>query len=141
MISSLSTVEFRRSAAVAALSAALALAASMHLTPALAPAVLVVFKLLVVAPVIEELFFRGVIQAALLRQPDWWGRPLAANAITAIAFGLTHLAFSAPPHALAVALPALVIGGVYQRTRSILLCIASHSAFNAVYLFWSHPWS
>jgi len=89
-------------------------------------------KWLLVAPVIEELFFRGVVQAGLRARADLWGRPWIAIAVTAACFGLAHLSAASAVHSAWVVAPALVIGWAFERFRSLLLCIGLHSAFNAI---------
>jgi membrane protease YdiL (CAAX protease family) len=93
---------------------------------------------LIVAPVIEELFFRGVVQSRLRAAVGLFGRPWVAIGVTAVCFGLAHLSTASVAHAAMVIAPAVVIGWVYERTRSIGLCIALHSAANAVWMgYWS----
>ena len=95
-------------------------------------------KSLLVAPVVEELFFRGVVHSRLRAQPGVLGRPWSAIGLTAAGFALVHLATASAGHAALVIAPALVIGWVYERTRSIGLCIALHSAANAIWIcYWS----
>lgn len=95
-------------------------------------------KALIVAPVIEELFFRGVVQSRLRAQAGLWGRPWIAIGVTAACFGLAHLATATLTHAAMVIAPGCVIGWAYERTRSIGLCILLHGAANAVWInFWS----
>lgn len=95
-------------------------------------------KWLFVAPAIEELFFRGVVQAGLRARGGFCGRPWIAIVSTAVGFGLAHLAFATATHSALVVVPALAIGWVYERTRSIPLCIGLHGAFNAI---WFGIWS
>ena len=95
-------------------------------------------KSLLVAPVVEELFFRGVVHSRLRAQPGLLGGPWNAIGLTAACFALAHLATASAAHAALVIAPALAIGWVYERTRSIGLCIALHSAANAIWIcFWS----
>lgn len=95
-------------------------------------------KSLVVAPVIEELFFRGVVQSGLRRSAGLRGRPWLIVGVTALLFALAHLAGTSALHAALVFGPAVFIGWVYERTRSIGACMALHSAANAVWMvFWS----
>jgi hypothetical protein len=89
-------------------------------------------KWLLVAPVIEELFFRGVVHAGLRARDDLWGRPWIAISVTAACFGLAHLGAASSMHSALVVVPALAIGWAYERSRSILLCIGLHSACNAI---------
>ena len=87
---------------------------------------------------VEELFFRGVVHSRLRAQPGLLGRPWSAIGLTAACFALAHLATASAGHAALVIAPALAIGWVYERTRSIGLCIALHSAANAIWIcFWS----
>jgi membrane protease YdiL (CAAX protease family) len=91
-----------------------------------------------VAPVVEELFFRGVVHAGLRARGGLCGRPWTAIVVTACCFGLAHLGFATAAHSALVVAPGLAIGWVYERTRSIPLCIGLHSAFNAIWFgFWS----
>lgn len=95
-------------------------------------------KSLIVAPLIEELFFRGVVQSRLRAYGGFWGRPWVAIGVTAACFAVAHLGTMPLAHAALVFAPAFVIGWVYERTRSIGLCAALHSAANAIWiLYWS----
>lgn len=90
-----------------------------------------VFVLLLAAPLLEEAVFRAGVQEALLRH----GRGLLlANAATALLFGAAHVAARGDATAFAVALPALALGWVYQRTRRLRWCVALHAAMNAAWL-------
>ena len=73
-----------------------------------------------IAPVVEELVFRGAIQNALLRQ---WRFPKAAIGVAALLFGLVHGNPAQIPFAF---LTGLVLGWVYFRTGSLLPCILMH---------------
>jgi membrane protease YdiL (CAAX protease family) len=93
-----------------------------------------VWVLLVLAPVLEEAVFRAGLQDALLRR---WNAPLAANVVTALAFGLVHAAVRGDAAGFAVAAPALLIGAVYARWRQLRLCVALHAVMNALWLAWN----
>lgn len=95
-----------------------------------------VLKLLLLAPLIEEVFFRAVVHASLLRRFAHWRSThfSAANLATAILFGALHLVYAPAPHAIAVVLPALAIGWVFERWRSVVACVALHAAFNGIWL-------
>ena len=85
----------------------------------------VTFSTLLVAPVTEELLFRGVLLPALVRAH---GRT-AGLLVSALLFGLVH----GRPTAISYALSAgLVLGALRLRTGSVLLCMLMHSATNAV---------
>jgi len=117
---------------------AAAYAAALTLSQTLTDQAVQIAKSLIVAPVIEELFFRGVVQSRLRARVDFWGWPWIAIAVTAGCFGFAHLATASATHAAAVIAPALVIGWVYERTRSIGLCVVLHSGANAIWFaYWS----
>ncbi|WP_159105885.1 JDVT-CTERM system glutamic-type intramembrane protease [Ideonella sp. B508-1] len=82
------------------------------------------------APVLEETVFRAGLQDALLRR----GASGAVSVLlTAGAFALAHALWRPGPWAWATALPALLLGGVYLRTRRLWPCIALHALFNALW--------
>jgi len=87
--------------------------------------------LLVLAPITEETVFRGGLHESLLRRLR---SRLAANVLTALAFGLVHVAVRGHAAAFAVAAPALLIGLVYGRTRTLWPCVVLHAAMNAIWL-------
>lgn len=89
--------------------------------------------LLVLAPLIEESAFRAGLQEALLLR---WKTPLAANAMTALVFGVGHVALRGDLAAFAVAAPALLIGAAYGRWRRLRVCFVLHAGMNAVWLAW-----
>lgn len=82
----------------------------------------------VVAPMCEEMLFRGYIFTALCN----WRGTLVAATITAVLFGGVH-AGSAPALDL-VPLAALGFGLciLYRRTKSLYPCMAAHSLNNSV---------
>lgn len=85
----------------------------------------------VLAPIAEEMFFRGFIQTFLLGvfRSRW-----RAIVITAVAFGLVHL--SQPYAVTALVFLAIVMGYAYEITGSILPPILIHAAFNLKTLIW-----
>jgi hypothetical protein len=77
----------------------------------------------VLAPVVEELFFRGLLLQGLLRRH----RPAAAIAISSFFFGLLHL----HPYRIIVAtILGAHLGWWFYRTRSLLPCIGAHAFVN-----------
>ncbi len=92
--------------------------------------------LILVAPLLEEIVFRGGLQSALLRHVDANDAAglMRANALTALAFGAAHLLTRPSWLAAATVLPALVIGWAYQRHRSVAVCVGLHALFNAIWL-------
>jgi membrane protease YdiL (CAAX protease family) len=98
----------------------------------------------VVAPVVEEIFFRGLLQTALLQRgwgvipaPQYsftppsplhrWGAITIASAV----FAASHLM---PSQFLTLFVLALALGYVYERTGNLWASITLHAIFNAVNL-------
>lgn len=93
------------------------------------------FVLLLLAPLLEETVFRRGVHAWALRRwgsgvPRWWAWPSRVNLAVALLFAAAHLLRLPPSLALAVVLPALVIGKVYEMTGRLWPCVAAHAAFN-----------
>ncbi|MCF3650355.1 CPBP family intramembrane glutamic endopeptidase [Synoicihabitans lomoniglobus] len=82
------------------------------------------------APITEELVFRGLILAGLLRTV----RPHRAILISAACFALMHLNFS---QLMPTFCMGLVLGWVYYRTQSLLLCMIGHAVHNTVVLYFT----
>ena len=80
-----------------------------------------------VAPLLEELLFRGGIQEALLRGGV---KPLAANLVATLAFAVLHGVTRSWPLAVAVVVPSIALGLVYQRRRRVTPVVALHAAMN-----------
>ena len=96
-----------------------------------APVPLRVWVLLVLAPITEELVVRAGLHEGLLRRLR---SPLAANALTALVFALAHMLARGDAAAIVVAVPALLIGVVYERSRTVRPCVVLHAAMNAIWL-------
>lgn len=79
----------------------------------------------VVAPVVEELLFRGVLLRGFLQR---YPRGLAIG-YSALYFGVAHL--NIYQFCLAFLL-GLLLGLLYERGRSLMPCIALHAAFNTI---------
>lgn len=131
-----SLLVLRRSFGAGAFACAVAVllfGASAWLSATLPAASVQASKALFVAPVIEEVFFRGIVQDALRGRRDLLGRPWIAIVVTAACFGVAHVVSGPPAHAALVMAPAVAIGWLYERRRSIPLCIVAHSACNAIW--------
>ncbi|MCR5889637.1 CPBP family intramembrane metalloprotease [Hymenobacter sp. J193] len=81
--------------------------------------------LCVAAPVLEELLFRGVLLAGLLR--NYPQRPWVAIGQSALLFGLIH---ANPAQMVGAGLIGLLLGWLYYRTQSLWLCMATHALNN-----------
>lgn len=89
----------------------------------------VVFFAVIMAPLIEELVFRGVMQTCLLHV--FGGLRWPAMIVTAILFSVTH-AWVVPWQSLVTLFAlGLIFGYVYERTGSLLTPILVHAGFNA----------
>ena len=85
----------------------------------------------VIAPVLEELCFRGVMQTSLLALGGT-DRRWFALATTATIFGLIHDSALTSWHGIPALIGlGLVFGYVYERTGSLLCCFLVHAGFNA----------
>jgi membrane protease YdiL (CAAX protease family) len=80
---------------------------------------------IVLAPLYEEVLFRGHLQTALtgLTRSRW-----PAIIITSAMFAIIHPAWTIPP----IFALSLIIGFIYERTGNLWIAIATHVAFNAV---------
>jgi uncharacterized protein len=76
------------------------------------------------APVIEEIVYRGLLQQGLERSIH----PKAALILTAVIFAAIHMQ---PVEFPGLFVFALVLGWAYQRTQRLGLPIVAHMAFNA----------
>lgn len=78
----------------------------------------------VIAPIVEELFYRGLVQRAIVDKiGPMFGIPLAA-----LIFGAVHLSWTELPALTAV---GLVLGLLYHRTGRLGAPIVAHMTFNA----------
>lgn len=85
----------------------------------------------IIAPIAEEIFFRGMIQTIL---GNFLGSRWRAILFTSLAFGLIH--FSQPYAIAALIFLAILIGYSYEKTGSILPPILIHALFNLKSLIW-----
>jgi membrane protease YdiL (CAAX protease family) len=80
-----------------------------------------------VVPILEELFYRGLIQTALMRS----GNAAVAISASAILFGMVHLSLpNGPTSAPAIAVLGFGLGYAYYRTRSLWAPVLMHAMFN-----------
>jgi membrane protease YdiL (CAAX protease family) len=82
----------------------------------------------VAAPLIEEVLFRGIILRSFLQQYSRW----SAIVGSALLFGLFHL--NIYQFATGTIL-GVVMGWLYERSRSLWPCILLHSAYNAATIY------
>lgn len=84
-----------------------------------------VLSLAILAPLLEEVLFRGAIQGLLMR---FFGRPWPAILISALLFGVFHLN---PVQIVYATLLGIVLGWIYYRTGSLLPVIVGHILNNS----------
>ncbi len=89
------------------------------------PSVFSFLALVIAAPILEELIFRGVILEGLLKKYS----PLQAIVISSLLFGLIHLN---PSQFVSAFLGGLFIGWVYAINRNLILCILIHFTINLI---------
>lgn len=89
----------------------------------------VVVSAVVLAPLTEEVFFRGMIQSMVRR---YTGRPWAGIAVASVLFTIVHEPQWQNMPALLVL--SIVLGYNYERSGRLLGPIVTHALFNAVFL-------
>ena len=82
------------------------------------------FAAIVLAPIGEEILFRGLLYRTL-RDNGW---PKAALLLSSLIFGLIHFN---PMALVPLAYFALLLALLYEKTGSLLAPMAAHAAFNA----------
>lgn len=97
----------------------------------LAGNLIIVLAVVVLAPLGEEVLFRGYAFNAFLQQ---WG-PLPAYLLSAFLFSIAH-SLAATEGQIALLVPAFIIGLVLalgmHKTRSLVPCVVAHALNNAV---------
>jgi len=78
------------------------------------------------APLVEELVFRGAILRALLQ---WQRNPWAGIVISALMFSLVHMNPAQMPHAFLI---GILLGWMYWRTGSIVPGVVYHWVNNSI---------
>ncbi len=98
---------------------------------------LVIVMITIVAPVGEELFFRGYFFGALRNWRGWF----PAAVLGGLVFGAVHIGSS--PIGFTVPLAAFGFGlcWLYQKTGSLYPCIALHALNNSVALGFTQEWT
>lgn len=91
----------------------------------------------VVAPVCEEILFRGYIFAALCNWHGW----LLAALITGLVFGGVHVGSAPVVDLVPLAFLGFALCVLYHRTRSLYPCIATHAINNSIAFGALEEWS
>lgn len=94
--------------------------------------VMLVAMAVLVAPVIEEFVFRGLLFRSLADRHGFWLGAIAS----AVPFGLTHVAVGAAIDLWALRITLTIVGVVlawiYWRRRNLLANIVAHATFNVI---------
>lgn len=80
----------------------------------------------VIAPVLEEVMFRGAIQGYLIRRT---GKPAASIVAAALVFGIFHMN---PIQVVFATMFGIVLGWIYYRTGSLMSVIVGHVLNNSI---------
>lgn len=86
---------------------------------------LTMFTVIVLAPVFEEMLFRGIIQESASR---FYG-PLAGILVASTIFAIVH---PNPQQVINAFFSGVILGYIYYRTRSLIPVIAIHAMNNAI---------
>ncbi len=84
----------------------------------------------IIAPLAEELIFRGILFPAVLRRKSW----MFAAMLTGCIFSLIHFH---PPSFLSIFVLSLFFSGGYSMTGSLVTPIVMHMVFNATATFFT----
>ncbi|MFL5892233.1 MAG: CPBP family intramembrane glutamic endopeptidase [Solirubrobacterales bacterium] len=95
--------------------------------PGIGIAVAAVLSIAVIAPIAEEIFFRGFFYAGLRTKWSLWPSALLSGAV----FGLVH-APTGPTAAIPLAGLGVGLAWLYNKTGSVLPCMLAHFLNNAL---------
>jgi len=85
----------------------------------------------VIAPVSEEFFFRGLVQTVIR---DVFRRPWVAVVVTALVFGVAH--WQQPQAVAPIVALGVLLGAGYERTGSLVTPMVLHMLFNLKTMVW-----
>lgn len=114
------------------------LATVLPATPGTLPAATTLLLGVIVAPIVEELVFRGALQGALLERPRLARRRAGvsgANALASLAFAAAHLWSASPLQAASVLLPSLAFGACRDRYAGTVPGMLLHGFYNGGFLW------
>ena len=86
---------------------------------------IIAISAVIVAPLVEEIFFRGFIYQALRRTMAI----LPAALLTSLVFGIAHID---PAIIIPIALVGMILLGIYRWTGNLWSSIITHAGYNAV---------
>jgi membrane protease YdiL (CAAX protease family) len=91
--------------------------------------VAVIVSTVVLAPLCEELFFRGLLQSMIRR----WASPAVAIGISSVLFGIVHTG-DQPQNTPALIVLGIALGIAYERSGRLWTSIGIHALFNACFV-------
>ncbi len=95
-----------------------------------------VLMLLILFPITEELFFRGIIQPIIHKKfSKTWHSISAANFLTSLLFSFSHLFNHNPFWALSTFLPSMIFGWSKDRYNTLLAPLMLHCYYNAGWFY------
>lgn len=102
----------------------------MRAEESIVPLVTLLVSAVVVAPLLEELLYRGLVQTALLNTLGREWRWLIVF-VASLLFAVTHLGAAIWQSLAALTVLSMVLGFLYERTGSLWPSILVHAGFNA----------
>jgi membrane protease YdiL (CAAX protease family) len=84
-------------------------------------------SIVVIGPIAEEFFFRGLTLPILERHLG----SIFAVTVSAVLFGLSHISINMP-NAVSAFLLGLLCGTIFVRRRSLTWCVVAHATWNAI---------
>jgi CAAX prenyl protease-like protein len=98
--------------------------------------------LVVVAPIIEEIFYRSFLLRFAIAPSDFRSIPIGKFDLTACVFAVVVMA-AGHPEWLAAAFFSFAMNLMIYRTKSLFACVATHAATNlalGIYVIMAHAW-
>lgn len=86
---------------------------------------IIAFSAVVIAPLFEEIFFRGFMYQAFRRTMPLW----PAAILTSLVFGVAHID---PAIIIPIALVGMILLGIYRWTGNLWSSIITHAGYNAI---------
>ncbi len=86
---------------------------------------IIAFSAVVIAPLFEEIFFRGFMYQAFRKTMRLW----PAVILTSLVFGLAHID---PAIIIPIALVGMILLGIYRWTGNLWSSIITHAGYNAI---------
>jgi len=98
--------------------------------------------LVVIVPIVEEVFYRGFLMR-FITQANWWELPMGRASVTAIIMATVFPALAHPGELLAAAVWFSMITGMYLATKNFWDCVVAHAVTNlllGLYVVYSGDW-